>query len=61
MFVRIFSAIVYAIASCYLIPLLPAQSTVPQSYTLTATSSMAIEAMFAGAPIEVKLSRFGPR
>jgi len=61
MFIRVFSAIVLAIVSSALVPLLHAQSSMPQSYTLTAASSMALEAMFSGAPVEVHLSRLGPR
>jgi len=43
-----------------LVPLLPAQSSVPQSYTVTVSSSLALEAM-SGNPVEAKASRFGPR
>jgi hypothetical protein len=44
-----------------LAPLLPAQVTVPQSYTLTVSSGLALEAMSAGSAVDVKVSRFGPR
>jgi len=58
---RITRPILLALATCLLIAPAPAQTAVPQSYTLTATSSMALEAMFANAAAEVKVSRFGPR
>jgi len=61
MFVRVFSAIVLAVVSCSFVSPLPAQTAAPQSYTLTATSSMALEAMFSNASAEVKVFRFGPR
>jgi hypothetical protein len=44
-----------------LAPLLPAQTTVPQSYTLTVSTAMALEAMSTGSAVEAKVSRFGPR
>ena len=50
-----------ALAASLLVSLLPAQSTVPQSYTLTVSSAMALEAMSTGSAVEAKVSRFGPR
>ncbi len=50
-----------ALAACLLVSLMPAQSTVPQSYTLTVSSAMALEAMTANGAVEAKVSRFGPR
>jgi hypothetical protein len=41
--------------------MLSAQSAVPQSYTLTATSALALEAMATNAAVEAKVARFGPR
>jgi hypothetical protein len=48
-------------AAGLLVQLAPAQSTVPQSYTLTVSSAMALEAMSTGSAVEAKVSRFGPR
>jgi hypothetical protein len=42
-------------------PLVQAQPAVPQSYTLTASTAMALEAMSTGSAVDVKVSRFGPR
>jgi hypothetical protein len=50
-----------ALAACLLVSLMPAQSTVPQSYTLTVSSAMALESMSTGSAVEAKVSRFGPR
>ena len=44
-----------------LTPLVLAQPTVPQSYTLTASTVMALEAMSTGTAVDVKVSRFGPQ
>src|ERR1035441_7209469 len=57
---RVIRFIPLAVAGGLLVPLLPAQSSVPQSYTLTTSSSLALEAM-SGNPVEAKVSRFGPR
>jgi len=38
-----------------------AQPSVPQSYTLTVSTSMALEAMSANSAVEAKVSRFGPK
>jgi len=61
MLIRVSQVILLAFAGCLLVPFLSAQSAVPQSYTLTASSNMAVEAMFANAAADVKVSRFGPR
>jgi hypothetical protein len=45
----------------FLAPTLTAQSSVPQSYTLTVSSAMALESMSTGSAVEAKVSRFGPR
>ena len=50
-----------ALAACLLVSLMPAQSTVPQSYTLTVSSGMALESMTLNAAVEARVSRFGPR
>jgi hypothetical protein len=50
-----------ALAACLLVSLMLAQSTVPQSYTLTVSSSMALEAMTLNSAVEARVSRFGPR
>jgi hypothetical protein len=50
-----------ALVVLLLAPLLPAQTTVPQSYTLTISTAMALEAMSTGSAVDVKVSRFGPR
>ena len=42
-------------------PLVQAQPAVPQSYTLTASTAMALEAMSTGSAVDIKVSRFGPR
>jgi hypothetical protein len=54
-------AILWALAACLSVPLLPAQSSAPQSYTFTISSRAALEAMFANSTAEIKVSRFGPR
>jgi len=43
-----------------LAPLVQSQPSVPQTYTLTASTVMALEAMSAGSAVDVKVSRFGP-
>jgi hypothetical protein len=53
--------ILLAFATGLLVQLAPAQSAVPQSYTLTVSSAMALEAMSTGSAVEAKVSRFGPR
>jgi hypothetical protein len=50
-----------ALVVLLLAPLLPAQTTVPQSYTLTDSTAMALESMSTGSAVEAKVSRFGPR
>jgi len=50
-----------ALTISLLAPLVQAQPAVPQSYTLTASTAMALEAMSAGSAVDVKVSRFGPR
>jgi len=50
-----------AFAAFLLESLLPAQTTVPQSYTLTVSSGMALESMSLNAAVEARVSRFGPR
>ena len=50
-----------ALAACLLVSLVPAQTTVPQSYTLTVSSGMALEAMTLNAAVDARVSRFGPR
>jgi len=57
----IFRTVLVALAACLLVLLMPAQTTVPQSYTLTVSSGMAIEAMTANSAVEARVSRFGPR
>jgi hypothetical protein len=54
-------SIFLALAACLLVPHLPAQTTVPQSYTLTVASGIALEAMTANSAVEARVSRFGPR
>ena len=56
-----FRTLLVALAACLLVSLAPAQSAVPQSYTLTVSSAMALEAMSTGSAVEAKVSRFGPR
>jgi hypothetical protein len=53
----LFSALVISL----LAPLLPAQIAVPQSYTLTVSTAMALEAMSTNSAVEAKVFRFGPR
>jgi len=50
-----------ALAISLLTSFLHAQTTVPQSYTLTVSSGMALEAMSTGSAVEARVSRFGPR
>jgi diacylglycerol kinase len=54
-------ALLVALAACLLVSLVLAQSTVPQSYTLTVSSAMALEAMSLNSAVEARVSRFGPR
>jgi hypothetical protein len=56
-----FRFIFTALLISLLAPLVQAQPSVPQSYTLTASSVMALEAMSTGSAVDVKVSRFGPR
>jgi hypothetical protein len=53
----LFTALVISL----LAPLVQAQPSVPQSYTLTESTVMALEAMSTGSAVDVKVSRFGPR
>lgn len=57
----ILRTLLVVLAACLLVSLVPAQSNVPQSYTLTVSSGMALEAMSLNSPVEAKVSRFGPR
>jgi hypothetical protein len=50
-----------ALVISLLAPLVQAQTAVPQSYTLSASTVMALEAMPTGSAVDVKVSRFGPR
>lgn len=50
-----------ALAACLIVSLVPAQTTVPKSYTLTVSSGMALESMSLNAAVEARVSRFGPR
>jgi len=61
MFNREFRVVCLALASGFLALQLPAQTSVPQSYTLTVTSGMALEAMTLNSAVEARVSRFGPR
>ncbi len=61
MYARSFRLIFQALAISLLAPLVQAQPSVPQSYTLTASTVMALEAMSTGSAVDVKVSRFGPR
>jgi hypothetical protein len=61
MFVRNLLAIVLVFVCGFLVLTMPAQTSVPQSYTLTVSSGMALEAMSLNSPVEAKVSRFGPR
>ena len=61
MFVRNLLAIVLVFVCGFLVPTMPVQTSVPQSYTLTVSSGMALEAMSLNSPVEAKVSRFGPR
>jgi hypothetical protein len=61
MFAHSHLTLLLAFAAGLIVQLVPAQSTVPQSYTLAVSSAMALEAMSTGAAVDVKVSRFGPR
>jgi hypothetical protein len=61
MHARILRFIALAFVSSLLLSLLPAQPSVPQSYTLTVSSGLAFEALSANSAVEAKVSRFGPR
>jgi hypothetical protein len=61
MFASVFRAVKLALASGIFASILSAQSSVPQSYTLTVSSGMALEAMTANSMVEARVSRFGPR
>jgi len=61
MVARVLRFIPLAVAGGLLVLLLPAQSSVPQSYTLTCSSGLALEAMSGNSVVEAKVSRFGPR
>ena len=61
MYTRILRFIASVFVGGLLVPLLPAQSSVPQSYTLTVSTGLALEAMSANSAVEAKVSRFGPR
>ena len=61
MFALSLRTILLASVSSLLVPILPAQTAVPQSYTLTVSSAMALESMSTGSAVEAKVSRFGPR
>jgi hypothetical protein len=61
MLAQTFRILFMALVISLLTPLLQAQPTVPQSYTLNASTAMALEAMSTGSAVEVKVSRFGPR
>jgi hypothetical protein len=61
MYAQFFRVIFLALLISLLAPLLQAQPSVPQSYTLTASTVMALEAMSTGSTVDVKVSRFGPR
>ena len=56
-----FRVILMALVISLLAPLVLAQPSVPQSYTLNESSAMALEAMSTGAAVVVKVSRFAPR
>jgi hypothetical protein len=56
-----FRIIFMALAISLLAPIVQAQTAVPQSYTITASTAMALEAMSTGSAVDVKVSRFGPR
>ncbi len=57
----IFRTLFVAVATCLLGSFMRAQTSVPQSYTLTVSSSLALEAMSLNSPVEARVSRFGPR
>ena len=57
----ILRTLLVALAACLLVFLMLAQTPVPQSYTLTVSSGMALEAMSLNSAVEARVSRFGPR
>jgi hypothetical protein len=61
MFAQTFRVIFITLIFSLLAPLVQAQPSAPQSYTLTASTVMALEAMSTGSAVDVKVSRFGPR
>ncbi|MGO9316273.1 MAG: hypothetical protein ACLPXT_16135 [Terracidiphilus sp.] len=61
MYTQSFRIIFTVLLFSLLAPLLQAQPSVPQSYTLTASTAMALESMATGSAVDVKVSRFGPR
>jgi len=61
MFNQNLHVVMLALAGGFLVSLLPAQTTVPQSYTLTVLSGAALESMTTNGVVEAKVSRFGPR
>jgi len=61
MFVRNLRVIVLLFVCGLPVPIMQAQPSVPQSYTLTVSTGMALEAMSANSAVEAKVSRFGPR
>ncbi|SPE25317.1 exported hypothetical protein [Candidatus Sulfopaludibacter sp. SbA3] len=61
MHARVFRFILLAAAGGLLVPLLPAQSSAQQSYTLCSSSGLALEEMSGNSVVEANVSRFGPR
>ena len=61
MSVQSFRVIFTALLISLLAPLVQAQPSVPQSYTITESTVMALEAMSTGSAVDVKVYRFGPR
>jgi hypothetical protein len=61
MYAQSFRGLFLALLIGLLAPLVQAQPSVPQSYTLTASTVMALEAMSTGSAVDVKVSRFGPK
>jgi hypothetical protein len=61
MYAQTFRVLFMALLICLLAPLLQAQPAVLQSYTLTASTAMALEAMSTGSAVDVNVYRFGPR
>jgi len=59
--ITILRTLLAALAVCLLVSLMLAQPSVPQCYTLTVSSGMALEAMLTGSAVEARISRFGPR